>query len=444
MNIFGAIEKGWDASIDWSRRHSKIFDHAWRARLRYNEVLGGRLAAAIAYYGFFAVFALALVAYAVVGFVLANNPTAVDAVNNFLRNNIPFLNADQIAEARNTVAIIGLIGFVFTGVGWIESLRSSQRAIWGVEQQPGNVIIRRLVDLAIMFGIGILLAVSLWVQAGINDAVKPVLLRLAPETVSVETQEVISVISRTVGVVLGLMVNVLLAASLLSGVSRLRLPLARLIPSSLLVAIGLLALSTVGRLYIDYTANRPAFRIVGGTVALLLFLYLFNQLLLYGAALAATSSRGEVLDLAAGATTVDESGESDGTEVSGADESAVGERRPDGDRPDPAQPATVEHDTESTNGDGPGPGAGERAETAPADGAGRDGAGRDGAGQDGRARHRIAGGGSDADSARGARRDQDGASDRGSDHNSDHDADHDSDRARGGGRAAGRDASDTD
>jgi membrane protein len=435
MNIFGAIENGWDASIDWSRRHSKIFDHAWRARLRYGEVLGGRLAAAIAYYGFFAVFALALVAYAVVGFVLANNPAAVDAVNNFLRNNIPFLNADQIADARNTVAIIGLIGFVFTGVGWIESLRSSQRAIWGVEQQPGNIFIRRLIDLAIMFGIGILLAVSLWVQAGINDAVKPVLLRLAPETVSVETQQIISVISRTVGVVLGLMVNILLAASLLSGVSRLRLPLARLIPSSLLVAIGLLGLSTVGRLYIDYTANRPAFRIVGGTVALLLFLYLFNQLLLYGAALAATSSRGEVVDLAAGATPVDEAEQSDGTEVSGTDKTGAGEQRREGDRRDTGQAATVEHDAESTNGDRPGPSAGEQAEAASADGVGPDGAGHDGAGHDGRARHRTADR-ADAGPARDSDGDRDGTSGRG--------PDHDSDRARGRGRGTGRDASDTD
>src|SRR5215475_9229727 len=147
MNVFGTLEKRWDASIAWSRRHSKIFDHAWRARERYGLVLGGRLAAAIAYYGFFAVFALALVAYSIVGYVLANSPAAVDAVNRFLQQNVPFLDAEQIADARNTVAVLGLIGLVLTGVGWIEAMRSSQRAIWGLEQQPGGFLIRRLVDL---------------------------------------------------------------------------------------------------------------------------------------------------------------------------------------------------------------------------------------------------------------------------------------------------------
>jgi hypothetical protein len=59
-------------------------------------------------------------------------------------------------------------------------------------------------------------------------------------------------------------------------------------------------LSSVGRLYVNYTAHRPAYQLVGGTVALLLFLYLFHQLLLYGAALAATGTKGTVVDLAAG------------------------------------------------------------------------------------------------------------------------------------------------
>ncbi len=331
MNPFAALEKGWDTLITRSRRRSKVFDHIWTARERYSEVLGGRLAAAIAYYGFFAVFALALIAYSIVGFVLANNAAAVDAVNRFLEQNIPFLDATQIAEARNTVAIVGLIGLVFTGAGWIDSLRSSQRAIWGYEQQPGNVFIRRALDLSIMIGIGLLLALSLWVQASINDAVKPVLLWLSPNDVTVGLQDTINVIARVVGIVLGLMVNALLAASLLSGVSRLRMPLRRLIPSTILVAVGLSVLSTVGRLYIDFSARRPAYQLVGGTVALLLFLYLFNQLLLYGAALAATSKHGTVVDLAAGAPPAEDGDDSAGTDDRQPSVTATGDARAEGD-----------------------------------------------------------------------------------------------------------------
>jgi membrane protein len=319
MNPFAWLDHAWDFSITWSRRHSRLFDHIWTARERYAEALGGRLAAAIAYYGFFAVFALALVAYAIVGFVLANNTAAVDAVNTFLKQNIPFLDATQIAAARNTVAIAGLIGLVFTGVAWIESMRSSQRAIWGLRQQPGNLFVRRALDLAIMLGIGLLLALSLYVQAGINDAIKPLLLQLAPENVTVGVQDTINAIARGVGIFLSFLVNIVLAASLLTGVSRLRMSLARLVPSTLVVAVGLSILSTLGRLYIDWTSRRPAYQIVGGTVALLLFLYLFNQLLLYGAALAATSRWGTVRDLADGSGDVGETGDQDNDHDSGSD-----------------------------------------------------------------------------------------------------------------------------
>ncbi len=350
MNPFAALEKGWDTAITWSRRRSKVFDHIWTARERYSEVLGGRLAAAIAYYGFFAVFALALIAYAIVGFVLANNTAAVDTVNRFLQQNIPFLDATQIAEARNTVAIIGLIGLVFTGVGWIESLRSSQRAIWGYPQQPGNLFVRRALDLTIMIGIGLLLALSLWVQASINDAVKPVLLWLSPNNVTVGVQDTINAIARVVGIVLGLMVNALLAASLLSGVSRLRMPLRRLIPSTLLVAVGLSALSTVGRLYIDFTSRRPAYQLVGGTVALLLFLYLFNQLLLYGAALAATSKHGTVVDLAAGASPADDRDKTEGTDDGQPSDTATRDARAESDTTPPIGAAQDDH--RSVNGSG--------------------------------------------------------------------------------------------
>lgn len=300
VKIVDWLERTWDAGITAARRRSRLFDHFWRARERYSEVLGGRLAAAIAYYAFFAVFALALLAYSIVGYVLASNTSAVDAVNRFLSANIPFLNADQIAASRNTVAIVGLLGLVLTGVGWIESLRSSQRLIWGFDQQPGNVFIRRFVDLAILVGLGLLVALSVWVQGAINDQVRPLMLDLAPENVSVGFQNAVLIVGDVIGILLALLVNCVLAASMLAGVPRLRMPVGRLLPSTLLVAVGLSALSTIGRVYINYSSHRPAYQLVGGTVGLLIFLYLFNQLLLFGAALAAASKRGTVVDLAAG------------------------------------------------------------------------------------------------------------------------------------------------
>ena len=150
-----------------------------------------------------------------------------------------------------------------------------------------------------------------------------------------------------------------LAASLLSGVSRLRMPLRRLIPSTLLVAVGLSVLSTVGRLYIDFTSRRPAYQLVGGTVALLLFLYLFNQLLLYGAALAATSKHGTVVDLAAGASPADDGDKTEGTDDSQPSDTATRDARAESDTTPPIGAAQDDH--RSVNGSGAHAAAGDAA-----------------------------------------------------------------------------------
>jgi membrane protein len=78
--------------------------------------------------------------------------------------------------------------------------------------------------------------------------------------------------------------------------------LRRVLGPTLVVAAGLEVLKTAGRLYVQRTEANPAYQVVAGAVGLLVFLNLLNQLILFAAALTATSTRGPVTDLAAGAT----------------------------------------------------------------------------------------------------------------------------------------------
>lgn len=280
MNAVDHATAAWDGAIKRARRRSRAFDHAWRARERYNEVLGGRLAAAMAYYGFFATFALGVLAYSVLGFVLANNEAAFAVADKFLKTNLPWLHPQDILRVRGTVAVVGLVGLVLTGIAWIEAMRSSQRQVWRLEPQPGNVVIRRLVDLGVLVGLGGMLSLSLWLSNWATSLL-------------VHNLDWFGTLS-SVGV------NVVLAAGLLVGVPRLRMPVLRLLPAATLVGVGLFVLATLGGFVINRTRDNPAYSVVAGAAGLLVFLYLFSQLLLYGAALAATSARGEVRDLAAG------------------------------------------------------------------------------------------------------------------------------------------------
>ncbi len=298
--MISRIEAAWDAGIGWGRRHSRRFDHAWRARERYHEVLAARLAAAIAYYGFFAALALSLLAYSILGFLLAGDTRLLHAVDGYLHDNLPFLNTDDIRNARNTVAVVSLIGFVFTGVGWIDGMRSSQRAIWRVEQQPGNVFVRRAVDLVMLVALGLLLALSLWVTTGVDSIAHRFLDWVAPDPVSDVVRRLTAGTLSVLGGLLSYLLNVVVAASLLGAVPRLRIPARRMLPSVLLVALGLSLLSSIGRLLIQHTQDNPAYQLAGWAVGLLIFLNLFSQLLLYGAALAATAGGSQVVDRSTG------------------------------------------------------------------------------------------------------------------------------------------------
>ncbi|WP_369916169.1 YihY/virulence factor BrkB family protein [Plantactinospora sp. KBS50] len=288
MDLLSRIETGFDRWIAALSRRSRWFDHLWRALMRYQEVLGGRLAAAIAYYGFFAVFALGLLAYSAFGVVIRNSARVQVAVAQFLAENLPFVDLNQILNSSSSASVAGAIILVFTGVGWVEAIRSSQRLIFGLQQQPGNIVVRWLIDLAVLLGIFVMLGASV---AAI-DALESLLRWLLRSTGSVGLGLLSGVLS--------VLVNLVLAAALMVVVPRVRISRRRLRPAILFVAIGITLLNTVGRYWIGRTERNPAYTVVAGTVALLLYLYLLNQLLLFGAAIAATSEHGRIVDLSGG------------------------------------------------------------------------------------------------------------------------------------------------
>lgn len=292
VNAFERVVLGIDQRLTAHRRRSPWFDHLARAVGRYNDVLGGRLAAAIAYYGFLAVFALGLVAYAVLGALLGDSAESGEVIVGFLKQNLPFVDPEQIRESSSRPGIIGLILLAVTGIGWVEAIRSSQRLIHGLAQHPGYIVLRQLVDLVVLLAIFVLLGLSI----GAVDALESLLSWLLG--------------ARSIGLsicswLLAFLINIVLASAMLLAVPRLRMSFRRWLPAVLVVALGITLLNSVGRYYVVRWERNPAYTVVAGAVGLLIYLYLLNQMLLFGAAIAATSQRGRIRDLAGAPPVVD-------------------------------------------------------------------------------------------------------------------------------------------
>jgi membrane protein len=284
------IDRAYDAveaRIMALRHRSKHFDHLSRAVLRYDEVNGGRLAAAIAYYGFFAIFALLLIGYSIFGILLTNNTELFEIVSDFVEQNLPFLDLQQVLDSGRTVGVVGLLGLIFTGIGWVEAIRSSQRLIWRLNQHPGYIVLRQIVDLAVLLAILILIALSVFAVYTLE--------RLLAMLFAGHASWLLGIVSW----ILTVAINMLLAAALLAAVPRLRMTFRRMLPPMLQVGIGITLLNSVGKSFVNLVQHNPAYGLVASAVGALVYLYVFNQLLLFGAAWAATSPHGRVVDLSA-------------------------------------------------------------------------------------------------------------------------------------------------
>ncbi|MEV4643191.1 YhjD/YihY/BrkB family envelope integrity protein [Actinoplanes sp. NPDC049548] len=279
----------------WRRLRHRVrwLDHLIRAGVRYDRADGGRLAAAVTYYAFFATFALGLLGVAVSGFAL-DDPAVRQSVERYLAEDLPSVNVQALRDARGTVGIIAFIGLPITGWFWVDALRSSIRRMWWLPEYPGNLVARVLVDLLVLAGLGLLLILSLAVAWATTVAANR-LVDAADTGIDLSRW-----LLRSVGLLVGIGFNTVLAGGALTGVSRVRMPWRRLLGPAVLVALGLELLKALGGLYVRHTEANPAYQLVAGSVGLLVFLNAINQLLLFAAALTATGTTGRPADLAAG------------------------------------------------------------------------------------------------------------------------------------------------
>src|SRR5439155_1959041 len=160
------------------------------------------LAVALACSVAFAACVCSVLVLSVLGVGRGGSQAAARAATAYLDRSLPFLPVEDIAGARGTIAVVSAVALVFAGVAWIDSMRSAQRAMWQLEQSPGNFVIRWLVDFAILVGLGLLLAVSLFLSSRIQA-------------------EAPSFASGVVGLILAQLINFVMSAGLLVGVPRL-------------------------------------------------------------------------------------------------------------------------------------------------------------------------------------------------------------------------------
>src|SRR4051812_9539592 len=146
------------------RARRPFVDHMVRAFSRYQADGGDRLAASVTYFGFLSFFPLIALAFSVAGFVVDAYPDAqnklVEEINAFLPGLADKLDVSSIGNAKVATGIIGIVGLLLSGLGWMDALREAIRTIWHHNVQAGNVVVKKLVDIATLIGLGLTMIAS--------------------------------------------------------------------------------------------------------------------------------------------------------------------------------------------------------------------------------------------------------------------------------------------
>ncbi|MBS2961745.1 YihY/virulence factor BrkB family protein [Actinocrinis puniceicyclus] len=257
----------------------------YRAFIRYRVQRGSRLAAAITYSAFLSLFPLLAVAAAIAAAVLGESGTA--KLRARIEHNLPGivekLPLDAVVSHAATIGVVSSLLLVWTGLSWVNAARGCLRTIWRVEDMPGAFVTRKLADLASLVGLGAIATVSLS-AATASFALGGVVLR----ALGFADTPPARVLLWLLGVAVGLAASTAMFAYLLAGIPRLHIPRGVLLRTALVAAILFEVTKSLLAAYIGRVAGRSLYGAFGVPVALLLWLDLTFQALLFLSAWTAT------------------------------------------------------------------------------------------------------------------------------------------------------------
>jgi membrane protein len=269
------------------RRRSPQLDHVVQAWQRYSEDNGGQLAAAVTYFGFLSFFPLMALGFSILGFVVAHDPSIRDSVETSLQQALPGIvghgsgqiDVDKIAAAKAGAGVLGLLGLMYAGLGWVDSMRQALRQMWHQDPSAGNVVVRKLWDVGILAGLGIALLASVVLSSAATTATNHVL-----DWVGLGGSLSAKVLLKVLVPILAIGADVAVFGWLYTRLAKSSEPTGRVLRGALLMAVLFEVLKQVGAFYLHGTTSNALYGTFAAVVGLLIWINLVSRLLLLVAA----------------------------------------------------------------------------------------------------------------------------------------------------------------
>lgn len=277
-----------------ARRDSPLLDHVVRTVQHYGAVNGSQQSAGVTYFGFLSVFPVLLLAFTAVGVIAHVYPGARDTLISAITQVLPGLvgrgehqlSLDDIESAAATAGLVGLLGVLYAGLGWLSALRTALIAVFQEPkgEQP-NFVMGKLRDLSGLVVLGGVLLVGVALSGLITHFSGQVLDWLG-------LGRGLDWLLAVIAVVAGLAAGTLMFFLMFVLLARPQLPRTVLWQGALLAAVGFEALKQLSAVLLSSTAGQPAFQAFGIALILLVWINYFSQVTLYAAAWSYTSPAG--------------------------------------------------------------------------------------------------------------------------------------------------------
>ncbi|MEW2283716.1 YihY/virulence factor BrkB family protein [Streptomyces sp. NPDC047841] len=282
--------------MDWLKRLPGIgpivtrlmLTHAWRCYERLDRVKWARLAAAMTFVSFVALFPLLTVAAAITAATLS--PARQKTVEHRIADQFPGL-ADQLdltslVQNAGTVGVIAGAVLLFTGIGWVGQVRDCLRAVWELPDREENPVVTKAKDAVILLGFGGALLVTLAASTLASAAVG-----LLSRQIGLDEHSWGSVLLQIAAFAVAVLADFLVLLYVLTLLPGAEPPRRRLLVAALLGAVGFELLKLLLSGYIQGVAAKSMYGAFGVPVALLLWINFTAKLVLFCASWTATPSK---------------------------------------------------------------------------------------------------------------------------------------------------------
>jgi len=272
------------------RHDHPAVDHTLATQEHYGGTKASQQAGAVTYFGFLSVFPVLALAFFVVGWIARVYPDAQDTLVTAIESMFPGLigsgpdelNINDIQKSAATAGIIGLVGVLYSGLGWLSALRDALITVFALPQreQPNFVMgkVRDLITLTIIGAVLLFAVAFTGIVSGFSEDV------LGWLGLSTELGWLVQILV----IVLGLLANAVLFFAMFRLLAAPDIPKRAMWSGALLGAVGFEILKQVSGLLIRATQNQPAFQVFGLALILLVWINYFSRVVLYAAAWAWT------------------------------------------------------------------------------------------------------------------------------------------------------------